>query len=209
MCVRSQSEVKETLLAILLEVTVSFHQQHLFQVKGDGSASLETPPNHRNFPFVPAGSKAQPSVLHQRRQAAQNVAGSSTTSPVFNINIPKEAMALFANAHAVASPALTHAAAPVGTALPVTPVSEPLAHGPDTPLYPPNMKPTHQYSLTEFCNAHSLSEDILGRFTAQGFTTFNQLCYISLNDLKDMQFKRGEIAAIQDSIAIWRASLAR
>lgn len=118
-------------------------------------------------------------------------------------------MALFTNAHAAALPALPHAVAPVAAVLPVTPVSEPLTHGPDTPLYPPNMKPANQYGLAEFCTVHSLSEDILGRFTAQGFTMLNQLCYISLNNLKDIQFKRGEIAAIQDSIAIWRSSLAR
>lgn len=147
-------------------------------------------------------------MLHQRRQAAQNQAGPSALSPVFNINLPKEAMALFANHQPAVVPAHPpQAVIPIAAALPVTPASEPLTHGPDTPLYPPNMKPTNQYNLADFCTAHSLSQDILGRFTAQGFTTLNQLCYISLNDLKDIQFKRGEIAAVQDAIATWRSTI--
>jgi hypothetical protein len=50
---------------------------------------------------------------------------------------------------------------------------------------------------------YNLSNEILTRFSANGFTTLNQLCYIALSDLKEMEFKRGEIAAIQDAIEMW------
>ena len=61
--------------------------------------------------------------------------------------------------------------------------------------------------LIDFCATYNLTGDILSCFTDNGFTTLNQLCYISLADLRDMAFKRGEIAGIQDAIAVWMAGL--
>jgi len=77
----------------------------------------------------------------------------------------------------------------------------------DLPLYPSRLKPQAPLALADFCGTYNLSDDIQSRFDDNGFTTLNQLCYISLVDLKDMLFKRGEIAAIQDAISVWMNGL--
>ena len=59
----------------------------------------------------------------------------------------------------------------------------------NTCVYPPSKKPQVPLTLINFCATYNLSDDILSRFTNNGFTTLNQLCYISLADLRDMAFK--------------------
>jgi hypothetical protein len=159
------------------------------------------------FDFVPANSKAK-STLLQRRAAAQASASgfkvppevmsfaSASSSPVFSLNVPPEVMSFFGKSQASALPATT--ATSLVSAAPID------SNG---PLYPSNLKPAHPYLLNDFCKTYHLSLDVLARFTEQGFTALNQLCYISLSDLRGMAFKPGEIASIQDAIAVWTASL--
>ena len=78
---------------------------------------------------------------------------------------------------------------------------------PNGTLFSATLRPAVPYLLAEFCARYQLSQNILARFEDQGFTALNQLCYISLSDLKDMLFKPGEIASIQDAIAVWTSSL--
>lgn len=80
------------------------------------------------------------------------------------------------------------------------------ASSPDTCLFSATIKPSTPLRLSDFCAAYNLRTEILNRFSENGFETLNQLCYITLNDLKEMEFKRGEIAGIQDAIATWRKS---
>jgi hypothetical protein len=157
-------------------------------VKGDDSATVETPPNSRIFDFVPENSKALRSTLQKRRDYAQ-AKTSVAQGPVINFNMPPK---LFGR------PSVTPANPQPPSETTVTS---------NSPLYPPNIKPQKTLTLINFCAAYNLSGDILVRFTDNGFTTFNQLCYISLADLKEMVFKRGEIAGIQDAIAVWMAGL--
>lgn len=50
---------------------------------------------------------------------------------------------------------------------------------------------------------YALDGTILSRFTENGYATLNQLSYTTVCDLKEMEFKRGDIAAIQCAIARW------
>jgi hypothetical protein len=159
-------------------------------VKGDDSATVETPPNSRIFDFVPENSKSMRSTLQKRRDDAQAKA-STAQGPVINFNMPPE---LFGRP-------------PVTPANPQRPSESEITVTPNSPLYPPSIKPQVPLTLVDFCAMYNLSGDILSRFTDNGFTTLNQLCYISLTDLKEMVFKRGEIAGIQDAIAVWMAGL--
>lgn len=143
----------------------------------------------------PEGAKAKPSTLLQRRAATQ-VQASSSTSLIINFNIPKEVLTFFGKVPAPATPA-TASLAPAAS----------IVAEPNTPLFSPTLKPAMPYLLMEFCATYQLSQNILACFEDQGFTALNQLCYISLSDLKGMLFKPGEIASIQDAIAIWTSSL--
>jgi hypothetical protein len=159
-------------------------------VKGDDSATVETPPNSRIFDFVPENSKSKRSTLQKRRDDAQAKI-SAAQGPVINFNMPPE---LFGRP-------------PVTPANPQPPSESEITVTPNSPLYPPSVKPQVPLTLVDFCATYNLSGEILSRFTDNGFTTLNQLCYISLTDLKEMVFKRGEIAGIQDAIAVWMAGL--
>ena len=58
-------------------------------------------------------------------------------------------------------------------------------------------------SLSDFCMVYALDTRILSCFTENGYVTLNQLSYTTVRDLKEMEFKRGDIAAIQCAIARW------
>lgn len=92
-------------------------------------------------------------------------------------------------------------------ATPVTPAIGPdigrSLPSPDAFLFSASIKPSTPLQLADFCMTYTLKNEILNRFSENGFETLNQLCYITLNDLKEMEFKRGEIAGIQDAIATW------
>jgi hypothetical protein len=143
---------------------------------------------------VPENSKSVRSTLQKRRDDAQ-AKTSAAQGPVINFNMPPE---LFGRP-------------PVTPANPQPPSESEITQAvtPNSPLYPPSIKPQVPLILNDFCATYNLSDDILSRFTDNGFTTLNQLCYISLADLKDMVFKRGEIAGIQDAIAVWMAGIKR
>ena len=159
-------------------------------MKGDDSASIETLPNAQIFDFVPEDSKSLHSTLQKHWDDAQ-AKTSAAQGPVINFNMPPE---LFGR------PLVTSLAANTQTPSEMTVT-------PNSPLYPPSIKPQVPLTLVNFCTSYNLSDDILSRFTDNGFTTLNQLCYISLADLKDMVFKQGEIAGIRDAIAVWMAEL--
>ena len=110
--------------------------------------------------------------------------------PVINFNVPPE---LFSG---------RPLATPTNPTTSNTPGMPPI----DSPLFSAVLKPTVPLSLDDFCATYHLSPEILIRFTENGFRTFNQLCYISVADLKEMVFKHGEIAGIQDAIAMWMTS---
>jgi len=50
---------------------------------------------------------------------------------------------------------------------------------------------------------YALGDDIFSRFSQNGYGGLAQLSYTTLQDLRDMEFKRGDIAAIQCAIAEW------
>ena len=50
---------------------------------------------------------------------------------------------------------------------------------------------------------YALSDEILSRFMENGYAILNQLSYTTVRDLKEMEFKRGDIAAIQCALARW------
>ena len=158
-------------------------------MKGDDSATVKTPPNSQIFDFVPENSKSLRSTLQKCWDDAQ--AKTAGQGSVINFNMPPE---LFGQP-------------PVTPANPQPPSELVITVTLNSPLYPPSIKPQVPLALIDFCATHNLSDNILSCFTNNGFTTLNQLCYISLADLKDMVFKRREIALSQDVIAVWMDGL--
>jgi hypothetical protein len=160
-------------------------------------ATLEKLPNHKVFDFAPDNVKAKPSILQRCSAAVQNQSLSSQqpiqifngmTAEMLNLLRPSPVTPATPISDVVAS-SVTTSGQPVSTL--------------NSPLFSASIKPLIPIPLAEFCSAHNLSNEILRRFSDNGFTSVNQLCYITLSDLKDMEFKRGEVAAIQDAIETW------
>jgi hypothetical protein len=121
-------------------------------VKGDDSATVETPPNAQIFDFMPENSKSLRSTLQKRRDDAQTKT-SAAQGPVINFNMPPE---LFGRP-------------PVMLANPQPPPPD-MTVTPNSALYPPNIKPQVPLMLINFCASYNLSDGILSRFTDNGFT---------------------------------------
>ena len=74
---------------------------------------------------------------------------------------------------------------------------------PNSPLLPTSAQPRSPLALSDFCMVYALDTRILSCFTENGYVTLNQLSYTTVHNLKEMEFKRGDIAAIQCAIARW------
>ena len=142
----------------------------------------------------PGGEEASQTSLLQRRAAAQKASAALPTSPNIHIHVP-DMSKLFQPA-AAASP-LAPATAPLAPALPIiqTIFDNPLlvpAHAMAQPAIP----------LNEFALRFEFSDNIHNMLQGEGFTSSNQLHLISLQELRDMGLKRGEIAVLQEAAGI-------
>lgn len=153
----------------------------LLQLKGDGSATDEKPPNHTLFD--PTSARSSP-VL-QRRQAAlaaQNVPQS--TAPIFNLNVGAEVLSLFR---------------PSSQAPPSSDQESNLS----SKLLLSSREIGPDMALDIFCASYDLSAGILDKLTSNDYTHARFLRYITIKDLEEMEFKKGQIAALRDAVEAW------
>ncbi|KAF9232500.1 hypothetical protein BU15DRAFT_81189 [Melanogaster broomeanus] len=163
--------------------------------KGTSEATLERPPNHRLFDM----KRTAISPVLQRRLDAQTKATASAAAPlapVFNFSLGNE----FANLFRPAAGA--QAQPPV--ALPMSGVTTISAQA---TLIPPTHKPGNDMSIADFCSLYKLDNTIGIKFTSQALKEARLLRYVTFADLKDMEFKFGEIAALRDAVEQWAVLL--
>lgn len=126
--------------------------------------------------------------LLQRRAATQKASAALPTSPNIHIHVP-DMLKLF-------QPAAV-AAAPLAPALPIIQTIS------DNPLLvPANAVARPAIPLNQFARQFEFSENIRNMLQGEGFTSSNQLRLISLQELRDMGLKRGEIAVLQEAAGI-------
>jgi hypothetical protein len=167
---------------------------HFEQMKGEESATLEKPPNHKLFS---ANNVPVSPVLQRRMDAAKN-SGNAAAPPVFNITIGKEITDLFrpaGNLHALnPAMALEPHAGPVHLPPPDTESAN---------LLPPSRAPGMDMPLAEFCVLFDLSPGILEKLINNDYKTARFLRFVTFADLKEMGFKLGEIAGLRDAVESW------
>lgn len=164
-------------------------------LQGPERATLTKPPNDTLFDAAvgTTGATGDMSIL-QRRAAAQKNAGPAQLSPIINFNVPQEIVGLFQPR----TPVTPSSAITPPAAVPSSPDRLSLVRQ-DAPI----LEPIH---LSEFAKRYHISDQVYTRLEQEGFTTSNQLRYIIIRDLKEMGFKRGEIAVLQDAAQMhWRA----
>lgn len=145
----------------------------------------------------PGGEEASQTSLLQRRAAAQKASAALPTSPNIHIHVPDMSKLFQPAAAAAAAAPLAPAAAPLAPALPIiqTISDNPLlvpAHAAAQPAIP----------LNEFALRFEFSDNIRNTLQGEGFTSSNQLRLISLQELRDMGLKRGEIAVLQEAAGL-------
>ncbi|KAF8173627.1 hypothetical protein BJ912DRAFT_802205, partial [Pholiota molesta] len=159
-------------------------------LKDDDSATLQKPPNHKLFDMKrTALSPALQRRLDNQNQKNTPLAQAPPPPSVINFNVSKDIADLFR--HGSTAPA------PPGPA----PLPAPLAANyvpADCPfLLAPARSPGLDMPLSAFCILYELGDAILKRLEDNCFTKSSALRFITIQELKDMGFRLGEIAALR------------
>ncbi|KAG5634005.1 hypothetical protein H0H81_003942, partial [Sphagnurus paluster] len=150
-------------------------------LKEDSTATLNNPPNHHLFD----PERLSP-VLQRRKEAlAASSSQASTSAPLTLISD------------------LINAIHP--QALPVTPTL-PVMDDP-TRLLSTSRFPGLDMPLAEFCRKYELSDDICTKLTTNAFKNSRSLRFLTLEDVHEMKFLRGEIAALHDALEMWSTAV--
>ena len=57
--------------------------------------------------------------------------------------------------------------------------------------------------IAEFCRLYGLGDPILQKFLQHGYLQSRMLRFIQIPELKEMDFRLGEIAALKDAVEMW------
>jgi hypothetical protein len=151
------------------------------QCKEASKATIDKPPNHRLF-----DPKAISPVLQRRLDAqAKTATGPASSTPVVNVTFGNEFAGLFKPNHT--APNAEIGPAPAST----------------SSLIPPSCKPGEDMSIVAFCILYQLDDSIAMKFASHSFKEARLLRYVTFSDLKEMEFKFGEIAALRDAVERW------
>ena len=152
------------------------------QLKGEETATLEKPPNHKLFDEA----QVPLSPVLQRRLEKQNEKRNTVPSgsPTINFTLGNELVNLF------------HPQPPVAAAAPVPPYDH-------VALLHTSRSPGDDISIDEFCATYGLGEAILNKLQENSYLHARVLRFVTIQDLKDMSFLRGEIASLRDAVEVW------
>ncbi|KAF8493764.1 hypothetical protein F5888DRAFT_1617725, partial [Russula emetica] len=157
-----------------------FRSYTIAYLKGEDTATLETPPNHKLF-----NEQQVSPVLLRRLGASKNAAA---PAPVVNFSLGNEISDLF-------HPIVCSSTSALGP-----------SHTPDHNscyLLLPSHTPGMDRPISEFCDLYALGPDILEKFASHLYKNARVLRFVTLVDLKEMRFRLGEIAGLWDAVELW------
>lgn len=175
---------------------------------------MDKPPNHRLFDTK--GTALSPVLQHRLNLAAST---SASLAPVINVTFVNE----FANPFmTIQAPQIASASASLAPVINITfgnefanpfkPIQAPqiaptadvaTLPGSSRSLIPFSRKPGNDMSISAFCTYYNLDDSIAMKFNSHSFKKARLLRYVTFTDLKDMEFKFGEIAALRDAVEKW------
>ena len=169
----------------------------LHQHGGEPTATLEHPPNIREFDAVSSHAIVSKSpVLQARLKAMEKEKGpQQPLAPVFNVILPDNAYGHFQPA--------PHD--------PFPPVAAPAAHAPPLSmgLIPGTHSEGQKMDITDFCRVYALPETVLQHFREHAISGTHAFSHISSSDLTGMGFHLGEIIDLKEAIRVWATALAK
>jgi hypothetical protein len=62
--------------------------------------------------------------------------------------------------------------------------------------------------LFKFCQLHHLGDHIFQKLTENDYMQLRMLCFIQIDELKEMHFLLGEIASLKDAVESWSVACA-
>ncbi|KAJ7763179.1 hypothetical protein DFH07DRAFT_956554 [Mycena maculata] len=159
-------------------------------LKGSQFAQIDKPPRNDLFDKVSPAHLAERSPLLQRRLELRDQAAANKVpaAPQVHFNFPPE----LANFLRPAAPI-----PPVAPPAPMMPVPT------TTMLIPHPFVPGPHLTIMEFCNKYQLDNDICVRFTDEKFKNTSAFKYVELAELKEMGFRKGEIAELKVAVEMW------
>jgi hypothetical protein len=63
--------------------------------------------------------------------------------------------------------------------------------------------PGQDMPLSQFCTDFKLSDVVLEKFCDKGYQDAHALRFVTIDELKEMKFHLGEIAALRDAVEMW------
>jgi len=175
-------------LKLILPAQLHMYLLDILKLKGNEHASLQRPPNHKLF-----DTTAKPiSTVLQRRMAAQN-SPSGSSAPIFNFTLGNEIINI------LCPPAPQPVVALVLPPANITPNYEP-----SCPLLLHHSCVAWQdMPLSEFCTKYGLGLHTLQKFEDSYYTDACVLQFVTIDELKQMEFHLGEIAGLRDVVELW------
>jgi len=73
----------------------------------------------------------------------------------------------------------------------------------DAHLLPENHSEGPKMNIEMFCTVYSLSSDLLRRFREHGVSGTHAFAHIGVKELKEMEFKIGEIIDVKEAVKEW------
>jgi hypothetical protein len=161
------------------------------QLKGEEHATLHKPPNHKLFDTT----NQNISPILQKHIAAQNAKANPTNlAPVFNISVGNEVLDIL-------RPPPPPVPAPVP--IPVPPHAPQVYDAPCPLLLHPSRMPGLDISISEFCQQYDLGPNVLKKFQDNFYNDARVLRFVTIDELKEMGFRLGEVAGLRDAVERW------
>ena len=160
------------------------------QMKGEDFATIQKPPNHKLFDM----NNKNISPVLQRRMANRAQSKAAPPAPVFHISLGND----FAN---ILRPPPTAAAA---QAIATGPSLH--AENPSSLLLHPSRLPVPEMDIAVFCQQFDLAPQTLEKLKENYYGKAQVLRFVRIDDLKEMGFRMGEIAGLQDAVEKWSVS---
>ncbi|KAG6905939.1 hypothetical protein DXG01_016784 [Tephrocybe rancida] len=168
-------------------------------MKGEEHATEESPPNHRLFNLATTAPSRSP-VLQCHINAQQNK-NSPPTAPVFNLTIGSDITNRFFPPAAQAPAPPTAAAS--STLAPAAIINSNSYDLQCPTILQPSCAPGVAMPLAEFCNKYDLSNTVLQKLSDNSYNSAQVLRFVTVDELKAMDFRMGEVAAFRDAVEQW------